>query len=245
MTKIYLDVAIGNTSKHTEETLRYNKTKTWVKQWATTYGFTTDNLDMLEQHDKETVRDILSNNPTAQEEKWLVDIPEPLGGGRLIFELLDKQCPKTCDNFVALCQGGKIGKASKKPLHYKSTHMFRLVPDFVVQGGDVTRDDGSGGDSIYNGKFNDEKAGLLKFTKPGQLAMANSGKNTNTSQFFITLKNPDDNAKAFDKIGGKYVIFGQAVDGLDVLDEINNVPAKNETPGIEITIIDCGLQCGK
>ncbi|KAI8341126.1 cyclophilin-like domain-containing protein [Chlamydoabsidia padenii] len=239
--QVYLDIAIGDTTKHAEESARHDKAKAWVRQWANTYGLDTDDLDALPAHDKETVRDILSSDPTAQQEKWLVDAPTGLGGGRLIFELSDTQCPKTCDNFYALCQGGKIGKASKKPLHYKSTHLFRLVPNFIVQGGDITRDDGSGGDSIYNGKFNDEKAGLVKFTKIGQLAMANSGKNTNTSQFFITLKNRDENTKAFDKIGGKYVIFGQVVDGFNVLDEINSIPSENETPKVDITIVDCGV----
>ncbi|KAI8086405.1 cyclophilin [Halteromyces radiatus] len=241
MPRVYIDIAIGDIDKYADEQLRYNKAKSWVAQWATTYGLNDQDLDKLEDQDRETVRDILANDPTAQQEKWSVDAPPSLGGGRLELELYDQRCPKTCDNFVALCQGGKIGKSSKKALHYKSTHLFRLVPNFMIQGGDVTRDDGSGGDSIYSGKFNDEKTGLLKFIKKGQLAMANSGKNTNTSQFFITLKDREDNPKVFDKINGKYVIFGQVIDGLSVLDEINNIPVENETPKIDIVIVDCGL----
>lgn len=154
------------------------------------------------------------------------------------IELFDKECPKTSENFVSLCKGGKVGKSSKKALFYENTKMFRLVPGFVVQGGDVTRDDGSGGDSIYNGKFNDEKPGLAKkFNKKGLVAMANSGKNSNTSQFFITLS---DNHPQFDKINGKYVIFGQVLKGLNVLDDINSVSETKEQPLETITITTCG-----
>ncbi|KAI8063381.1 cyclophilin-like domain-containing protein [Gilbertella persicaria] len=212
--------------------------KSWVKQWASTYGFATDDLDQLGAEDKETARDILSNDPTATSENWLIDAPTPLAGGKVIIELNDKECPKTCDNFISLCEGGKVGKSSKKPLHYKNTRMFRLVNDFMVQGGDVTRGDGSGGDSIYNGKFNDEKPGLAKkFNKAGLVAMANSGKNSNTSQFFITLS---DNHPQFEKIQGKYVIFGQVIQGLEVLDQINRVLQVKESPQQVITITQCG-----
>ncbi|OAD80049.1 hypothetical protein PHYBLDRAFT_93918, partial [Phycomyces blakesleeanus NRRL 1555(-)] len=161
--------------------------------------------------------------------------------GRLVIELFDKDCPKTCENFATLCKGGKIGKSSKKPLHYKGTLMFRLSPNFMVQGGDVTRGDGSGGDSIYNGKFNDEKPGLSKqYSQCGMVAMANSGKNSNTSQFFITLGDKDTNPAQFGKINGKYVIFGRVIDGLEVLTEINNVSVQGEKPLTNITIVDCG-----
>ncbi|KAI8067791.1 cyclophilin-type peptidyl-prolyl cis-trans isomerase [Gongronella butleri] len=184
---------------------------------------------------------MVASDPTAQQERWLVDAPTPLGGGRLVFDLWNEKCPKTCDNFATLCQGTKIGKASKKPLHYKSTHLFRLVPNFIIQGGDVTRDDGSGGDSIFNGKFNDEKAGLVKFGAAGQLAMANSGKNSNTSQFFVTLADRESNPKAFGKIDTKYVVFGQLVEGHNILEQLNRVDTKNETPQEQITVTDCGL----
>lgn len=236
--KVYLEIKIGDIAAYESSAQRYNSAKAWVKQWHSTYGFASDNLDDLESEDKETLRDILSNDPTATSEQWIIDAPAPLGGGKITIELNDKECPKTSENFVQLCLGGKIGKSSKKPLHFKDTRMFRLVKDFVVQGGDVTRGDGSGGDSIYNGKFNDEKPGLAKkFNKTGLVAMANSGKNSNTSQFFITLS---DKHPQFDKINGKYVIFGQVTEGLDVLNQINAVTEIKETPQQTITITDCG-----
>lgn len=236
--KVFLEIKIGDIAAYNDASNRYNCAKTWVKQWSSTYGFASDNLDDLGAEDKETLRDILANDPTASAEKWLIDAPTPLSGGRVVIDLFDKECPKTSENFASLCAGGKIGKSSKKPLHFKNTHMFRLVKDYMVQGGDVTRGDGSGGDSIYNGKFNDEKPGLAKkFDKTGLVAMANSGKNSNTSQFFITLS---DNHAQFSKINGKYVIFGQVIEGLEVLNDINQVPEVKEQPQKTITIIDCG-----
>jgi cyclophilin family peptidyl-prolyl cis-trans isomerase len=236
--QVFLEIKIGDIAAHDDASKRYNSAKAWVKQWSSTYGFTSDNLDDLSTDDKETLRDILSNDPTATSENWIIDSPTPLKGGKVIIEINDKECPKTCENFAQLCLGGKIGKSSKKPLHFKDTRMFRLVKDYMIQGGDVARGDGSGGDSIYNGKFNDEKPGLAKkFTKTGLVAMANSGKNSNTSQFFITL---GDKHAQFDKIHGKYVIFGQVIEGLDVLQQINQVPEIKETPQETITITKCG-----
>ncbi|GAN06067.1 peptidylprolyl cis-trans isomerase, cyclophilin-type domain containing protein [Mucor ambiguus] len=237
--RVFLDIAIGDIPSYEDALKRYNSAKAWVKQWHSTYGFASDDLEQLSADEKETLNDILSNDPTAASEKWIVDAPTPLAGGRVVIELFDKDCPKTSENFAQLCMGGKVGKSSKKPLHYKDTRMFRLVNDFMVQGGDVTRGDGSGGDSIYNGKFNDEKPGLAKkFNTTGLVAMANSGKNSNTSQFFITL---GDTHTQFDKINGKYVIFGQVVkESLDVLTSINAVSQLKEQPQTPITITQSG-----
>lgn len=236
--KVFLEIKIGDIEAYNDASKRYDSAKTWVKQWSSTYGFASDDLDQLETDDKETLRDILSNDPAATSEKWIVDAPTPLKGGKVVIELNDKECPKTSENFVQLCLGNKIGKSSKKPLYFKDTKVFRLVKDYMIQGGDVTRGDGSGGDSIYNGKFNDEKPGLAKkFNKTGLVAMANSGKNSNTSQFFITLS---DKHPQFDKINGKYVIFGQVVEGLEALQHINQVPEIKESPQETITITNCG-----
>ena len=165
--------------------------------------------------------------------------------GRLVFELFEKVCPKTSANFRALCNGSKgFSKLDKKkPLHYRDCPLHRLVPDYVIQGGDILRGDGSSGDSIYSGKFNDEKPGLkLKFNEFGRsgrgvLAMANSGSNSNTSQFFITLT---DDSSRLAKLNGKYVVFGQLVEGWEVLDRLNQVSVNGETPTIPVFIHDCG-----
>ncbi|KAF7732491.1 hypothetical protein EC973_003236 [Apophysomyces ossiformis] len=241
MVSVFLDIAIGDIKAFEEQKAHYDKARTWVQQWGSTYGFPSNDLDEFESSHRETLRDILANDPSTQ--SFRVEPPVSLRGGRLVIDLFDKDCPKTCENFRALCVGGKIGKNSKKPLHYKDTRLFRLVPNFMVQGGDVTRGDGSGGESIYNGSFNDEKPGLAKkFTQKGIVAMANSGKNSNTSQFFITLADPSVNPKTFEKANGKYVIFGQVTQGLEVLQSINDVPVVKEQPTLDVTVTDCGEQ---
>lgn len=164
--------------------------------------------------------------------------PASIRAGRLVIELNEDAAPKAVANFRCLCTGEKgVGKGSGKPLHYKGSTFHRIVrlaffvcstraasspfpcynSGFVAQGGDFVRGDGSGGDSIYGGKFNDDKAALkLKHDAAGIVAMANSGKNTNSCQFYITLAP----APACD---GKHVVFGRVVEGMDVVTRIGTV----------------------
>lgn len=113
--------------------------------------------------------------------------PADVRAGRLEIDLFD-DCPKTAENFRCLCTGERgVGKTSKKPLHYLGAKFFRIEQGKIAQGGDVVRGDGSGSDSIYNGKFNDEKPGLKRKHEFGSVSMANSGKNSNSCQFFLCL----------------------------------------------------------
>jgi len=176
----------------------------------------------------------------------LFTAPEPLLAGRLTFDLDPSPgLSKTVKNFTALCTGekGMCKNARNKKLHYLDCPIHRIVKGFVAQGGDITRGDGSGGEvrllaristlraaytppqSIYGGKFNDDKAGFKTKLKKGSLAMANSGKNTNSSQFFVVLT---DDETQLAKLDGKYVHFGQLRDGLEVLDALDRIGSNTD-----------------
>uniref|UniRef100_A0A8C0ZMG8 Peptidyl-prolyl cis-trans isomerase n=1 Tax=Castor canadensis TaxID=51338 RepID=A0A8C0ZMG8_CASCN len=122
-----------------------------------------------------------------------------------VFELFSDVCPKTCENFR---------KSTQKPLHYKSCLFHRVVKDFMVQGGDFSEGNGRGGESIYGGFFEDESF-AVKHNKEFLLSMANRGKDTNGSQFFITTK-PTPH------LDGHHVVFGQVISGQEVVREIEN-----------------------
>lgn len=151
---------------------------------------------------------------------------------RVVFELFKDVTPKTAENFRALCTGEK-GKGSQgKPLHYKGCKFHRVIPGFMLQGGDFTKGNGTGGESIYGGKFRDENF-KRKHDKPGLLSMANAGPHTNGSQFFITtVKTPH--------LNGKHCVFGQVIDGLDVIRLVEKQGSGTGSTKTKISIADCG-----
>ena len=130
-----------------------------------------------------------------------IDGEEPF---RLVFELFNKELPFTCGNFYALCKGGRKNK-SGKALTYSGSSFHRIITSFMAQGGDFTAGNGTGGESIYGSKFLDEGF-PFKHTTAGMLSMANAGKNTNGSQFFLTFV-------PCDWLDGKHVVFGRTVEG--------------------------------
>ncbi|KRT83521.1 hypothetical protein AMK59_3486, partial [Oryctes borbonicus] len=157
-----------------------------------------------------------------------------LQSGRVVFELYTDIVPKTCENFRALCTGEKgLGEVTKKPLHYNGVIFHRVVKDFIIQGGDFSNGNGTGGESIYGGTFEDENF-EFKHDQPFLLSMANRGKDTNGSQFFITTQP----APHLDNV---HVVFGRVVGGVDVVRQIESLPVDaNSRPLQDAKITRCG-----
>ena len=133
--------------------------------------------------------------------------------GRITMGLFGNDVPKTVENFRALCTGEKGKGKSGKPLHYKSSIFHRVIPGFMLQGGDFTKGNGTGGESIYGNKCADEKFGI-KHDAPGVLSMANAGANTNGSQFFIVTGSSGEN------LPDQYSRFGTVSEGFEVVQAI-------------------------
>ncbi|KAI4259913.1 MAG: hypothetical protein LQ352_000563 [Teloschistes flavicans] len=154
--------------------------------------------------------------------------------GRIIVELFSDKTPKTCENFRSICTSSHTPAPSAKPLTYKGSPFHRIIDEFMIQGGDVTAGNGTGGASIYGRNFEDENLGWRKIDAVGLVCMANIGKGTNSSQFFITLA-------PCEHLNAKHTVFGHVVKGMDVCEQMAKVPVdKKDRPLTEAIISHCG-----
>ncbi|EIN04910.1 hypothetical protein PUNSTDRAFT_92359 [Punctularia strigosozonata HHB-11173 SS5] len=154
--------------------------------------------------------------------------------GRVIFELYSDSAPKTSENFRVLCTGEQgVSPISERPLYYKNSIIHRSIKDFMIQGGDFTKRNGTGGESIYGGPFPDEDLSL-PLDSEGLLCMANKGPNTNNSQFFITLR-------PCPHLNGKHVVFGKVIRGYEVVQKIAELPTdEKDRPLTPVVVVNCG-----
>lgn len=150
--------------------------------------------------------------------------------GRIEMRLYSHVTPKTCENFRCLCTGEK--STPQKKLWFQGSIFHRVIPDFMLQGGDFTAGNGTGGESIYGRKFPDENF-RMKHTGAGLLSMANSGPNSNGSQFFITTQ-------ATPWLDGKHVVFGEVCNGMEIVKQIEFYGSNSGKVSQKVEITECG-----
>ncbi|CAL8137852.1 unnamed protein product [Orchesella dallaii] len=157
-----------------------------------------------------------------------------ISAGRVVFELFSNVAPRSAENFRGLCTGEYgIGKTTEKPLHFKGTVFHRVIKEFMIQGGDFSKQNGTGGESVYGGTFEDESF-EMKHDAPYLLSMANRGKDTNGSQFFILTQ-------AAPHLDGIHVVFGRVIYGQAIVKQIEGLPVDRKSrPMQDVRIADCG-----
>lgn len=212
------------------------------------YGFSSKDLRSLGGSELARIPELMASDHEWSSKGALVELRPPVAGNRILVKLHWDVAPLACENFATLCANGASAISgakqkskpaptgeSGKPLTYRNSVVHRILPGFVLQGGDFVFGNGSGGESIFGKKFKDERAGLAeKHNRRGILSMGNSGKNSNTSQWFITLA-------AAPQCDGKHVIFGQVVSGWEVLEAAEKLGSTSGEPTASVTITDCGL----
>jgi cyclophilin family peptidyl-prolyl cis-trans isomerase len=211
--------------------INYSKLKEWyrnkynidvVKNQEIEEEYTEDSFN--ETVDEAITQFVNENNNKMDRQKVYLDVSANNKYiGRIIIELFNEIVPKTANNFYELCKNKK----------YQNTKFHRIIKDFMIQGGDIDNLDGRGGSSIYGETFDDENFDITH-DHAGLLSMANRGKNTNGSQFFITT----NSAKHLD---GQHVVFGRVINGMEVVMNIEHVRTVEDKPTFDIYVSDCGI----
>ena len=214
----YLDIDVNDSRN------AYKRACQFVESNNLKYGLSSNNIRNLGGREMKSLKELYTNDFEWSQKGSIRIRPQP--HCRLIVELYFEHSPLACENFYHLCLGDKgksKGGGANLSLHYRGSKIHRYIPNFIMQGGDIIFGNGSGGESIWNKKFKDDSKGLkLKHNDIGILSMGNSGKNSNTSQFFITLSTAG--APQCDK---KHVIFGKIIHGVDTLTFIETIHHAN------------------
>jgi len=211
--------------------LRFSCLDTWLQKHAgATPETEADDGEKREAETDESPEDAVESQPKKKkpQENPQVYFDVRIDGqftGRIRMLLRKDVCPITAENFRSLC-------THEKGYGFKGSSFHRIIPEFMLQGGDFTAGNGTGGRSIYGKKFDDENF-ILKHTGPGLLSMANSGPNSNGSQFFITTGKCD-------WLDNKHVVFGQVLQGMDVVRKVEECGSKSGKPNKKVIIASCG-----
>mmetsp|Transcript_20425 Transcript_20425/g.34220 ORF Transcript_20425/g.34220 Transcript_20425/m.34220 type:complete len:254 (-) Transcript_20425:600-1361(-) len=230
--RVWIEVDINNTRQ------AYQTACDFVAARNFACNLTSNNLEELGGSEKKRVKEVLYPNDFEWSQKGRICLKMP--PERITFELYPERSPLAVENFIALIKGNKGIGDSGRPLHYKGCCFHRVIKGFVAQGGDFVMNNGTGGESIHGKKFKDDKDGLkLKIDKRGVLAMGNTGKNSNSSQFFISLADVN-------RLTGKHVVFGEMVEGDEVLTFIESCGTEKDdvtdgVPKYSVIIADCGV----
>uniref|UniRef100_A0A7S0ZDX6 Peptidyl-prolyl cis-trans isomerase n=1 Tax=Timspurckia oligopyrenoides TaxID=708627 RepID=A0A7S0ZDX6_9RHOD len=230
--EVWMEIQVGDFEEYERALEEFERGKKFLLEYGESIGLE-KSADRLLDAQIEMFEELYSTYAINMAPARCVK-PKELVRFRLEICLMKDKCPKAVENFISLCKGDKSRKGTGNQsvkLHYKGT-MFHRVEEALIQGGDITRGDGSGGESIFGGKFNDEKSALkVKHDEAGIVGMANSGKNSNTSQFYITFK-------ALPQLDGKHVVIGKVQQ--HSMDHLIRMLLNLNSEKVKARISDCG-----